>query len=328
MNLKYQNVGLSGLTNLGNTCFVNSCIQILFHTYELCEYYENIKLDGTQESLLIKELFDLKEILWSKRCVVSPNRFISILHEISLKKGALSFSGFFQNDATEFLLFIFENMHSCFPKFKTNKPIVDAKDINSVCTNYLVTLMNRDEYSKINSIFYGLKATLLVKDKKIQSINPETFFIFHLPIPSCETTLENCIELYLKDELLEGENGIINPETQKHEDTIKKTQLCNLPSVLIIDFQRFKMTSGLKKNQTMIQYNPFLDLSKFLKEEKCKYELYGVINHMGGIYGGHYTCCIKNMNKKWYHYNDTIVKEALNNEICSTKAYCLFYRRI
>ena len=328
MNLtKYQNVGLSGLSNLGNTCFINSCIQILFHSYELCEYYENhVNFNNTIESLLIKELFDLKKVLWSKPCVVSPKRFISVLHETSKKKNAI-FSDFFQNDSTEFLLFIFENMHSCFPKFQTDMEPTDSKDIYAICKNHIITLMKRDDYSKINSIFYGIKTTVLMD--KTQSTTPEIFSMLHLPIPDAETTLYKCFEMYLSDELLEGENGIINTETQKYEDTIKKTMICFLPNTLIISFQRFKMTTTLRKNQNLIHYDLFIDLTKFVVSgEKYTYELYGVINHFGGIQGGHYTSFIKNANKKWYHYNDTSVKEVSVQEICSTKAYCLFYRRI
>lgn len=331
---KYQNVGLSGLANLGNTCFINSCIQILYHSYELVEYCDTIRQHKTDDHdfLLLKEWMALKDVLWSKKCTVSPARFIHMLHIISSKKNNDLFSGFSQNDSCEFLVFLLNSFHTGISKiskneFSENPDMTNATPLDSICKKYVDSMRKNNDYTKITELFYGVKASILInKEGKIVSTIPETFFVFHLPIPEIkEPTINDCFDLFMEDELLEKENGIIT-KTNEKEDMIKRTIIWEFPKILVIDFQRFKFSNIARKKQTFIQYTQRLDLTKYGKN--VFYELYGVINHTGSVEGGHYTSYIKNQNNKWYHYNDTNIKELQENEICSSKAYCLFYRKI
>jgi len=86
-NQKYQNKGLSGLANLGNTCFINSCIQVLSHTYELNNFleqetYKN-KLRKKYYSALFLEWDNLRKIMWNENCVVSPGKFIKTIQKVA-----------------------------------------------------------------------------------------------------------------------------------------------------------------------------------------------------------------------------------------------------
>ena len=72
----------------------------------------------------------------------------------------------------------------------------------------------------------------------------------------------------------------------------------------------------------------FLEVKESKLWWKENYELYGICNHSGGSQGGHYTAFIKNSNKKWYLFNDTMVTEVTNlAKLKGPQAYCFFYRK-
>ena len=43
---KYKDNGLTGLANLGNTCYLNSTMQILSHCYKFNEFIDNINIEN------------------------------------------------------------------------------------------------------------------------------------------------------------------------------------------------------------------------------------------------------------------------------------------
>ena len=55
---------------------------------------------------------------------------------------------------------------------------------------------------------------------------------------------------------------------------------------------------------------------KYLQQGPFVYELYGIMIHSGGAYGGHYSAYIRDFEKNgWYHFNDTFVKKISLTEI-------------
>ena len=103
---QFKNKGLSGLANLGNTCFINSCMQVISHTYELNNLLNNEnykrKLKNKPDSALLLEWDNLRKILWNENCVVSPGKFIKTIQRVAGIKHMDMFTGFSQNDVPEF----------------------------------------------------------------------------------------------------------------------------------------------------------------------------------------------------------------------------------
>ena len=109
---KYKNNGLCGLANLGNTCYINSCIQVLSHTYELNDFLNKEtykkKINNKYDSSLLVEWDNLRKLLWKENSILAPNRFIKVIQKVAELKKMDMFTGFSQNDLPEFLLFLID----------------------------------------------------------------------------------------------------------------------------------------------------------------------------------------------------------------------------
>jgi len=341
---KYQKKGLVGLENLGNTCFLNTCMQVLSNTYELNALLDSancanqMKTDIPESEILV-EWNDLRKVMWSGNGIISPKRFVHNVQQIARKKDRELFTGFVQNDLPEFMQFFMECIH-CSISRKVNMKISGAPmnptdKLAIQCYNMLSTTYS-NEYSEIMEMYYGIYMSEIISksSNECYNVKPESYFILDLPIQDSNYVAKNlydCFNLFTKPEILDGENAWFNENTGKKEDIKKQISFWNFPSILIITLKRFSPCGRRKMNVPIDYPLENLDLSSYVRgynQSTYKYDLFGVCNHMGGVSGGHYTAFVRNADAKWIHYNDRNVELVEDpRQIVSPLAYCLIYRK-
>lgn len=157
--------------------------------------------------------------------------------------------------------------------------------------------------------------------------------------------IEDCLERFRIEELLKEDNKYYCRECKDHQETWKKMDIYRLPKLLVIQLKRFSKDGEEKskyggisrmmrssKNSDLIDF-PIegLDMGKYLLDKPdgkdYLYDLYAISNHMGSLYGGHYTAHCKNsLNDKWYYYNDSSCGPVSKKDLVCSSAYVLFYR--
>jgi ubiquitin C-terminal hydrolase len=117
-----------------------------------------------------------------------------------------------------------------------------------------------------------------------------------------------------------------------------------LPPILIFHLKRFKnqkermryMCGGTyTKNDTFVQF-PLegLDMSSYVPDngtiggKPVIYDCFGVVNHMGGRGGGHYTAFCKHPKREeWCLYDDSRFTSPIDpSRVPNDCAYVVFYR--
>jgi hypothetical protein len=146
-----------------------------------------------------------------------------------------------------------------------------------------------------------------------------------------KTTLADCLENFALEEVLDMANKAFCPHCREFVRAAKKMDLWTVPELLIIQLKRF-LSKGQcqKKLELNVEYPDEFDISPFVLQrmEPTKYRLVAVIEHSGGLGGGHYIADVfHHQLAKWFRFNDDTVKAIKQNEVHSERGYVLFYEK-
>ncbi|XP_053722235.1 ubiquitin carboxyl-terminal hydrolase 8 isoform X1 [Synchiropus splendidus] len=331
---------LTGLRNLGNTCYMNSILQCLCNTPAMAEYFNNnYYLEDINRSNILghkgevaEEFGVIMKALWAGlyKCV-SPRDF-----KITISKINDQFAGYDQQDSQELLLFLMDGLHEDLNKADNRKRYKEEE--NDHLDDQSAADLAWSKHKMLNesiivALFQGqFKSTVQCQTCHRKSRTFETFMYLSLPLASTsKCSLQDCLRLFSKEEKLTDNNKVFCRHCKAHRDSSKKLEIWKVPPILLVHLKRFSYEGRWKqKLQTTVDFPlDCLDLTQYVigpKQNLKRYNLYGVSNHYGGLDGGHYTAYCKNAQKqRWYKFDDHEVSEISTSTVKSSAAYILFY---
>ena len=314
-----------GLINLGNSCYMNSVLQVLAHTDDFKEYFLKNNFHKEQKPLSFALKNFLKEYLENK-----DNNYFALreLHNAIKKQyktqstSEMKFANGYQHDPEEFLSMFLDSLK--LENKKWNNIFKGEETILDTCKNC------KDESRKENEIIFWC---LGIKDDDLEKIESHEMEEDCCNCCDCccvyyKTALEKLLDnYYTKEEEIEVNCGSCNNNTNRR----RTTKISFLPKYLILQLEIYDYHS------VFIKIPKELNLEKYCTEQKkvnFDYTLYGIVRHHGNMLGGHYTAAIKEGND-WYICDDKTVKKVINpsldDGICSRRlsppgTYLLFYK--
>ena len=191
-------LGLRGIANLGNTCFMNSALQCLSNTPELQQYFqhgvhwEELNADNPlgMGGALATAYGRLVHQLWGAgQSAVVPREF-----KMALARFAPQFMGYAQQDSQELLAFLLDGLHEDLNRI-TKKPFIETPDWLGGGDKEMVHFARQqwDLYKARNDsiivdLFQGqYRSTLVCPACGKVSIKFDPFMYLTLPIPNTRT---------------------------------------------------------------------------------------------------------------------------------------------
>ncbi|OWB70070.1 thiol-dependent ubiquitinyl hydrolase activity protein [[Candida] boidinii] len=292
---------MTGLTNLGNSCYMNCILQCLAGTTKLVEFFIkgdykkhiNINSKLGSKGILASEFANLLLDIYMKSnkykpTYISPIRFRKIIASLNSVYRTTE-----QQDCSEFLNYILDSLHEDLNENGNKLKLPDLTKEEELKREKLpiryASTIEWERYLKTNfsiivDIFQGqYLSQLKCFECETTSTTYTSFSTLTLPIPdhinANSINLEQCFDDFVKSEVLDGDDRWLCPRCKKKVKALKITKISRLPEVLIIILKRFKMDSYLTKINNFINYPKILKLDKYwpkIKDENERLKLSGL----------------------------------------------------
>lgn len=320
-----------GIRNYGNTCYINTALQLIFNCSGLFEGAEG----GTIRSSC-PWLLDLHRAWKSGAGVLD---IMDLLKTISESKSFQWILEGGQQDSAEFMIHFLDFIHdqikqdrrSPTEKSQRKTPstirLSTTIDLANYSRSQIFTFLKEaskriwyeyaiSQLSPIITKFYGqLCNTVHCEECLTYFYTFEQFSSVDIPVSSDQSKeeykLEELIADFEKTIFLNGDNRYDCDVCKRKTNASRTTSIWKYPDYLVIVVKRFEYDQKehtLRKLSTGVQLSPKYEFLEYGKEP-IKYRMNSVMNHLGSYHGGHYTATLRTDLDKYIYIDDEIVMD-------------------
>ncbi|KAJ8349869.1 hypothetical protein SKAU_G00249990 [Synaphobranchus kaupii] len=280
-----ESVKLSGIKNQGGTCYLNSLLQTLLYTPEFRE-----------------ELFSLgpEEL----GCLADKDKPEAKVRVIPLQMQRLFAELLLVDQQSASTAYLTDSFGWSSSEESSQQ---DVQELNRILFSALESsLVGTSGSSLIHRLYHGTVVNQIVcKDCGNTSERQEDFLDLTVSVRGVCGLEEALWNMFVEEEMFEGNNLYRCSHCDRLVTAAKSAKLRKLPPFLTVSLLRFNFdfTKCARYKETgrysfplTINLRPFCEQAE-RPDSEFTYDLFSVIIHKGGCYGGHYHVYIKDIDK-------------------------------
>ncbi|NXY49190.1 UBP18 hydrolase, partial [Ceuthmochares aereus] len=288
--------GAVGLYNVGQTCCLNSLLQVFLMNIRFTGILRRITVPPhavqKKRHVPYQMLLLLEKMQCGKQKAVSPTDLTCCLSVHGVKL-------FVQYDAAQLFLTLWNLIKKQMKKLEL---VQELSYLYTICIQEHLACQKCSFETKRNSSMLTLPLPLLDSNSYMLK------------------TLEDCLQCFFQPEELTDQNMCFCEQCGRKTPFLQSMKLVHLPQTLTIHLKRFcfEKSAYIHKLSHYLPFPQDLDFNAVLTENQCEadvnekagwqYELFAVVAHSGSTSCGHYCAYIRSLTEcKWYCFNDSEV---------------------